>query len=187
MNRLILINILIAVIFATKTHSQTYLPIESQISINRDSIFDYFVPPNIPDFLNESAGDFKDMYINSLDIICCVGVDENQKLKYIFKQPLYGFNNDLSDTSFIWKYVLTSLDSVSKLWKFKPVLYKIENRYSHELKKYYTEINEKVLKGKNPRGRNRNGFQRHIIYLNIRMPYLEDNDPDFLYFLKVHN
>lgn len=181
--------LIIAILFSNMnfTKAQTFMPGIPRVSIDKDSIFEQFVPPNIPAFLYESVGDFKDMYINSLDIICNVGVDQNQKVKYLYAQPLYGYNNDLRDTSFIWKYVLNSLDSVSKLWIFKPILYNIEDRYSEELKIYYSRINEKILEGKNPRGRWKNGNQWHIIYINIRMPYLDEDVPDFIYFLKVNN
>jgi hypothetical protein len=166
--------------------AQTIWPSISHRSINRDSIFEVFIPPNLPKILFDSAGDFKEFNVMSFDVICFVGVSDLQKVKNIKLVPIYGYGNDIAEDSNIWLDILHSIDSVSKLWKFKPLLYEIKEEYPTDLKEYYTKINQKVLLGEHVRGRPLYGNQYHVIYLTIQLPYnYSDSEPDFIYHLKV--
>lgn len=158
-----------------------------QRSINLDSIFEIFIPPDIPEYLLDSAGSFQEFTLSSFEVICFVGVNEEQKVRSIKLVPVFGYGNNIVDSNIIWVNLLQSIDSVSKYWKFKPLLYQIKDEYPNELKDYYKNINQKVLLGEKTKGRPLYGNQYHVIYLSIQMPYdYSDSAPDFIYHLNIN-
>lgn len=152
----------------------------SRVSIPYDSVFSVFVPPEVPEFLFGTAGDFEDFVLFRFSVLCIVDVDTNGKVRRLRKYPLYDLGNSISDTSQIWKSVLASIDSVSKLWEFKPILHEIKDSYSPELKAYLMKSN--LGKAKQ---RPFHGTQSHVFLLDLTMPYRSVAEPQFFYYLSI--
>ena len=136
------------------------------ISIPIDSIFEKFVHPKVPEFLVEEAGDFNNFVAYDFFIFCFVEVDTNSMTRKIDITPINSIGNDLQDTSYIWKSIIKSIDSVSKLWKFKPIKYQ-KNDINYTSMFRTTKL------------------QLHAFILQIHLPFSDLIEPDFLYWINI--
>ena len=153
------------------------------ISMNKDSLFEKFVPPVVPSYLF----DYLDIGIyaqNDFYILMIVNVDENRKVSKLSKVPLYDLA-DCPDTSMVWRDILKSIDSVSKLWVFKPLLYKIDSCFSEAEKKYFGNRNTHILNGERTKKAPFVGRQQHVFILRLYLPVHDLFYPNFFYWLDV--
>ncbi len=165
----------------SQTYFDDYL---TDVSIKPDSVFEYFVAPNIPEDVLDSA--FIGTYISDMKILITLTADTNRKVKHLNKIPLYELS-DIPDTSHIWKSVLKSIDSVSKLWVLKPILFKIHEDYDEKTQKYFKELNKDIIEGKYVRRKPFLGRQYHYFILNLRIPAgFDKSDPQFFYWLNIN-
>lgn len=163
---------------------QTYLTDRiSNVAIKSDSLYERFVSPVLPDVLFSEACSYDGFIAYSFEILCTVSVDTNRKVNSLHLYPLYEAGNNLPDTSYIWKEILSSIDSVSKLWIFKPILHKINDDYNESEKEYFKNVNNGLsLANKRPFL----GKQYHTFILSITMPCWEKAEPNFLYLLHIN-
>jgi len=170
-----------------------YQPLFPQVSmvdminntvINTDSIFEYFVKPEIPMGLIDSQSD--DYYCYEFNIFCYFKTDTNNKIIDFYRYPLYKFHNNFSDTSIVWEQILNSLDSVRNLWVVKPIDHVIKEKYPQELKHYLTNINNGNTSAfKRPFL----GLQTHCLVLNLflkrNFTSREPFEPLLLYWVNI--
>lgn len=163
-------------------HAQRYMNDGiSRVSIPYDSVFNNFVPPKVPLEILDSAGGSSEFWVNDITIVCIVKIDTGGKVSELDMYPLYGYGNDFKVSSYVWRRVLQSIDSVSKYWVFKPILHDIKENYTPELKEYLKKMNTGKASKRPFMGR-----QKHIILLNLHMPFWDLYEPQFLYFLNVN-
>ena len=154
----------------------------NNVSIKCDSLYERFVSPVLPEILFSEACSYDGFIAYSFEILCTVSVDTYRKVNSLHLYPLYDAGNNLPDTSYIWKEILSSIDSVSKLWIFKPILHKIHEDYNEIEKEYFINVNKGMSKANK---RPFLGKQYHTFILSITMPCWEKAEPNFLYFLHI--
>jgi len=154
----------------------------SCVSIYTDSLFEKFTLPDFPAVLFEKACSNPDFVAHSFEVLCYVRVDTNRKVSKITMYPLYEMGNNLSDTSYIWKNILNSIDSVSKYWVFKPIYHKVDSNYTIGERQYFEEVNNGKYGSKRlPFA----GRQVHMFLLDLTLPSWDINNPNFFYYLNL--
>ena len=184
MKKILLFVIISLTFISSKAITQNYVVdgVSPKTAICTDSVFYKFVKPNLPPKFYESILNNDSYDLTGLEVFICAYIDTSGKVKNLILQPIYSLHNELADTSFIWKYVLNSIDSVSKLWVFKPLLHKIKDEYPEDQKNYYREVNSGKSKATH---RPFFGKQVHMFVLNINLPNHEIYNPNMFYLINL--